>query len=520
MITEGHLNVCASVMLSKKPVELSRAVYKDILEVLVESKNYFGEIAVSVKSKWEMLELIAGKLVEGESVDAVLSKVSGQKYTSLKDFVLGTCHEELTEEDLNKYLMTIWQKLHFLRIKMDLPAYENFLQVVREGSWALEDDIVQQWEDLLKPSFLTLAKYKRETQLGVVKEIALGSDSFGQILEEISKKYDKFNIIPSGIVEMDKFYLGGGFEPSRLYMFGGISGIGKSIFLLNCAINAALLQDPPEMGVDGLMEKGPVRVFLYITVENSAHETFERLYSNLRMQDRDTLRQEEIAPYKYRQSVQDSIQSILDQHNSNLHIFYRPAGTMTPLDIEHLTDTINEDNTVGKVKAIYVDYLDKLKPDIRSQHRWVEIGEIAEGLKSLAIKFEIPVITATQLNTKAYISGGAGAEAMSESMMKVHVTDFLAFLVSPQEEGNETGDLSLKEAIASSGGEDSGYNRVLLKFIKSRNTRSGGKMDIYIDGAKAKVLTKGQLDKASSLARLGPPEKVEIPKVEFYGANL
>lgn len=50
------------------------------------------------------------------------------------------------------------------------------------------------------------------------------------------------------------------------------------------------------------------------------------------------------------------------------------------------------------LKAIVVDYLQLLKPENKSANRVNQVSEIAQGLKEIAMKLEVPVITAAQLN--------------------------------------------------------------------------------------------------------------------------
>jgi KaiC/GvpD/RAD55 family RecA-like ATPase len=47
-------------------------------------------------------------------------------------------------------------------------------------------------------------------------------------------------VIPSGIRELDEEFLSGGYQPSRIYLYAGISGVGKSILLMNGAIRGAM----------------------------------------------------------------------------------------------------------------------------------------------------------------------------------------------------------------------------------------------------------------------------------------
>jgi len=83
------------------------------------------------------------------------------------------------------------------------------------------------------------------------------------------------------------------------------------------------------------------------------------------------------------------------------------------------------------IAGLYVDYLDLLKTDTKYDIYRMELGHITLSLKTLAVQYNIPVITATQLGRSAYkISDPKelGLEQISESIKKVEHADFVALL--------------------------------------------------------------------------------------------
>ena len=58
------------------------------------------------------------------------------------------------------------------------------------------------------------------------------SDSYENVLNSIEINCTGRNSISTGYSELD-IYMNGGFEPTRLYIYGGTSGDGKSVLLVN-----------------------------------------------------------------------------------------------------------------------------------------------------------------------------------------------------------------------------------------------------------------------------------------------
>ncbi len=89
----------------------------------------------------------------------------------------------------------------------------------------------------------------------------------------IKFKYDKSSKTSTGFKLLDDEILWGGYEPSRLYVWGGGSGAGKSTLLNNSLLNAAvknsLLMDE---SIKVQSSKEIEKVFVYVTMENTIEE--------------------------------------------------------------------------------------------------------------------------------------------------------------------------------------------------------------------------------------------------------
>jgi len=110
---------------------------------------------------------------------------------------------------------------------------------------------------------------------------------------------------------------------------------------------------------------------------------------------------------------------------------YFPATTISSLDLMGVVDDVMEEYGHENIAGLYIDYLDLLKTDTRYDIYRLELGHITLALKTLAVQFNIPVITGTQLGRSAYKinqSSDLGVDQISESIKKVEHADFVGLL--------------------------------------------------------------------------------------------
>jgi replicative DNA helicase len=117
-------------------------------------------------------------------------------------------------------------------------------------------------------------------------------------------------------------------------------------------------------------------------------------------------------------------------------IKFFPKYSITSLDIRNIIHDI--ENTYGKnsVRVLYLDYLDLLKSDIKTDIYRLELGYISSALKDIGVEFNIPVITPSQLNKSIFENQASSFNLgmISESMKKVDVSDFIAMMLKDRTE--------------------------------------------------------------------------------------
>lgn len=485
MLSLHFNNVCLELIFAKKEKELSLSVYQDIAYCFDYHQKVYGhDIPAIFSNEVDLIKMASATLLNGGSVSEVIISVgASEKYRQFMDRIQMLTKTTLGENDLDHHLKIIDQMVALMKVNSNLPKLEAYLDRVKSGNVETIKDTMNEYFELIKSSFKDVIDYETKLNLGLVRSLNTPDDNFNDILTEIRKKYSRQNVIPSGIPELDKDFLFGGFQPSRLYMFGGTSGVGKSILLLNFAIRAALYNYlTPSFDLDFLCEnEKPQGVFLYITLENYVYESWMRLYcSLLKKTKREML--SEIAGEREAASVRikEGFQKIFSSHNSSIQIEYFPPGSVSPMDIAALIQKYDQRPDVKKVKAVYIDYLDLLRPDQSRDLYRLDLGEITSGLKTVSASFEIPIITATQLNREAYRKEGSkepGVETISESIQKLFIADF-GGIIRKDNPGSDTEkeDQSLRPV------------RVVLNIEKNRDGKIG-KTYLYFDYQRSRLLT-------------------------------
>lgn len=265
------------------------------------------------------------------------------------------------------------------------------------------------------------------------------------ILYDELKKRTK---IPSGLATLDRNFLRGGFENGRVYVFCARPGHGKSILLLNFAYNSA----KHTLSSD--------EYTVYITLENDLVETMDRLIKIV-------LGSNEVEPSLKKELLQKDIsffdKNMLDQivqkciGNKPLIIKYFPPNT----SVSTLFSWLSTLNATHKLKIVFVDYLSLLRSTAGMEAKRFELGQITLDLKKISRHFNIPIVTAAQLNTGGY-EGIPSIKNVDESRQIVQHADFVCLLYDPKD---------VSEAL--SGGTHFGWSHIVPIGFNVDKNRSG-----------------------------------------------
>jgi replicative DNA helicase len=468
LITESFLNSCFSLVLNQK-VKLKRTkiLYRDILEQIefVSTKETF-DIPLAIQSKVDCLQKILQMLLEDKTIENVLDSISfSEKFKPFQDFLQLKSDENLKP---NVFDDTIRQ----LRLRKKVSAlFKNYdelsrvLDTIKDGSFDSIDDLVIDYEVTIKKLYSNMMESNRAVTIEEAASLDLLKDDYNHAIDMIKQKYDRTNKTPTGFPLLDGDIYMGGFDPSRLYIVGGGSGAGKSTMLNNFIMKSACL--PPTLNPEYQKKK---KVFIYITLENTIEESFLRSYCILTDKTLNQALKEISATKDSSIIVKKKVCEELERNNSTIVMKYFPAMSISCIDIMGVVDDVIDEYGKETIQGLYIDYLDLLKTDTKYDLYRMELGYITLSLKTIAVEYNMPVITATQLGRAAYKiehSNELNLDQIGESIKKVEHADSVLLLAKDR----------------------SSDNIVHGKVGKNRAGRSNVAVDFAVDFSKSKFLS-------------------------------
>lgn len=199
-------------------------------------------------------------------------------------------------------------------------------------------------------------------------------DGFGARIQRIINSNVKR--VPSYYPEFDE-YLNGGFLPYTLNVIGATIGKGKSLFMANMAArqvqhghNVALMS--MEMSEDIFAQR------------------FDSIYSKVdinRMYINKSVRSH---------MIKEIAKLIKNENTGKLFIKEFPTGNATVNDFRIYLRELKMRKI--NIDIIYCDYLGIIKAEHEQGNLYIDVKRISEQLRSLSLEFNIPIVTATQIN--------------------------------------------------------------------------------------------------------------------------
>ena len=205
---------------------------------------------------------------------------------------------------------------------------------------------------------------------------------------------------------------GGGYDTKSLIVYAGEQNIGKSIWLANDAANFV------RMGHN----------VVFITAEMSAQKVLKRIGANLLHIP--------MSEYDQHSSNRDYMKRRLEKVSRGLlppgKLFVKeyPTSQATIPDIEAYLKDLEEAQD-HKVDVLVVDYINILANyrNPNTENTYMKIKQIAEDLRALAVKRNMLVISATQINRGAWDATEVRMENIAESAGLAHTADVMYALI-------------------------------------------------------------------------------------------
>jgi replicative DNA helicase len=229
------------------------------------------------------------------------------------------------------------------------------------------------------------------------------------------------------------------------------------------------MNGPPRINVKDLENKTDIKhVYIYVTMENTADESLMRIYQDVMdMTEEDLLNKLRSGDIDA-SIMKDHINTKMKPNSATIVMKYFSALSISPVDIMGVVDEVESTYGKGTIAGLYIDYLDLLTTDSPYDLYRLELAKLVLSLKSMAIQYNIPIVTATQLNRSAYRVENPkdlGADQLGESIKKVEHSDMVMILHKIERNGKDV---------------------VIGKVAKFRAGRSGYAIESNVDFAKYK----------------------------------
>lgn len=216
-----------------------------------------------------------------------------------------------------------------------------------------------------------------------------------------------------------------GLSEKTLNIISGGTGSGKSLVMCHMAAGNI------SMGYN----------VLYITLEMSEEKIAERIDANLL--DVDISEIEDMPKFLYERKVDKMKQNV----TGNLMIKEYPTATAGVTHFRSLLDELRmKKNFIPDI--IYIDYMNiatssrmRMGNNVNSYNY---VKSIAEEFRGLAVEYNLPVTTVTQLNRTAYSDMDAGMEGTSDSFGTAFTADLMLAIIT-NESMQERGEFLFKQ---------------------------------------------------------------------------
>jgi replicative DNA helicase len=192
--------------------------------------------------------------------------------------------------------------------------------------------------------------------------------------------------VSTGLADLDRKL--GGLHKSDLLILAGRPSMGKTSLATNVAFNIAKAYKRGRLhdGSEGAVDGGVVGFF---SLEMSAEQLAARILSEASEVPSEQIRRGDMTEAEFRRFVE----AAKELEACPLFIDDTPA-----LPISQLAARARRLKRTHGLDAIFVDYLQLVRPATAKDSRVNEVSEITQGLKAIAKELDVPVVALSQLS--------------------------------------------------------------------------------------------------------------------------
>lgn len=367
-ITRGHLISLRNLIeiMDETPFENNPEIMKRINFI---KKGLEGKIDKNLRDPRLIVKYIYGGLIDDSELDA------NELNYELNNGELKWMNETVSTSLKYSYIHNDVDRMIELATRFKTSDYKNTEEIVNQ---------MEEWVDGMKTKF-------RRTKIDSTNSsmFSLRDGYFENMVKDVHELISNDSAgVQTGIQGLNEL-IGGKFQNGRCYLFLGASGMGKSVTLLNLAVQIKKYnkhyqtKDPT---------KKPCVVLL--TMENFITEVVDTLFNTSTVGEQMKNFSAEDAIKMMRE---DGELYLNDESPVDIIIKYVPNGSVDTSYLYTLAEELEDDgyecicmvqDYVKRIRSVY-----KANGDIR-----IEFGEVINEFKTFAMIRDIPMITAGQLN--------------------------------------------------------------------------------------------------------------------------
>ena len=245
--------------------------------------------------------------------------------------------------------------------------------------------------------------------------------------QEVTSSYRKLITGMQGFNQL----IGGGFENTRVYLLLGLTGVGKSMTLINIAYQLKKYNK-------GSRPKDPTKrpCIVILTMENTVTETIQRLFQICTGEE-----------FSKQSSPDEAIKKLqvegelylTDESPIDLIIKFKPNKSEDTSYLYTLVEDLEDEGY--ECIALVQDHAKRIRSTERNPDVRLELGDVINELKTFAMLKDIPVITNSHLNrdgartidanatkSKADLTRLLGKSNIGESMLMLDNIDYACII--------------------------------------------------------------------------------------------
>ena len=394
--------------LFKKSVQITR-------KSLMNMKRLFDVIDESIYENNDAMEAriefinkaLEAKLIKGfELDDVIINYCKSDTYDKENQDIINNIqlYTRINYEEIKYINKCIEDRLQYYYLYYYKDAIYETIERLDSGDYKSFYEINNKLTSICTE---LINRVRSSKSLDTVEQFSLSDENFEtNMMDIVTKLQNPSRVIKTGIQKLNEI-LSPGFLSSRLYIFVGLAGGWKSGMLLKVIRDTKLYNNDVQVKKPG---KQPCA--LLITMENEVIETVERLFNmsldgNIR----------NYTPKQVIKMIKETKEFTIGTENGiDVVIRYYPNRAISTEDLYTIIDDLSDDGK--EVIMLSLDYIKRIRPAEKGRDEKEELKNISNELKSLAIHYDIPVVTAHQLNRAAASTVDAAIQANKEDLAK------------------------------------------------------------------------------------------------------